>query len=68
MMNFVPLIHHVGYHPLWWGIDNGRRNDVWHISKIAVLRNMKGRVGIEAAYGAEMHISPVVLLSSSITS
>lgn len=66
MMDFIPPIQHICHHLRRWFIHDGRRYDIRHIAKIAILGDIQGWVRIETTYSTEMNVSPVMSLSSSI--
>lgn len=59
MMDLVAFVEYVTHHFRWWGVDNGRRYDIGHISVILILGYFQLRVGVELADGCKMYIAPV---------
>ena len=40
MMSFVALVEYIRHHVWWWRIDDSRGNNVWHVPKVLVLRDV----------------------------
>src|SRR5690348_6873834 len=57
MMNFVPLVDDVRHHIWKRRVDNGRRDDVRHVSVVFVFGDVELLVGVELAHSGKVNIA-----------
>jgi hypothetical protein len=57
MVNLVAAIQDVCKHVPGRRIDDGRGDDVWHVSIVAILRNSKVLVAVKAPDRSQMNVS-----------
>jgi hypothetical protein len=59
MMNFVALVEDICHRVRRRGVDNGRGDDIWHISVILMLWDAQFRIGKELTYCRKMYIATI---------
>lgn len=65
MVCLVALVENVSHH-LWRGcINDSGRNDVGHVTMIAVFWDFQLRVGVKLANSSQMYITAAMIVSRS---
>lgn len=57
MMDLVSFVEQIGETVWRWGVDDGGRNDVWHVSKVTIFWNTKLWIRIELSDSRKMNVA-----------